>query len=508
MMLQLPAKSQKFQYALQCKVIYGIVTSVILPAVCRRPTIQFVRISEVRVSQIAPLPLSVQIRNRSRSMGVKLLVVSFLALLMAIPAIFVNSIVDDRTGRAKDVIQEISTRVGGQQIFLGPVLAIPYSIPPAFKGASAVTGEYVVFPSQGDATVKVRTEERHRSLFKVPVYQADLKFDAAFDLAGVPSAAPADAVLDWSRAAVVIGVSNAHGALADGTLTMNGKTATLMPAENISDPSSQTRLPLTYFGARAGDVAHPEAAFRVGAALRFSGAQSIAVLPFAKTSHVTMEGDWPSPSFDGAFLPTKRTVSRQGFTGEWLVPFIARGVRSEGTNLAVGSLDSAALGVTFVEVADPYQSVLRSLKYVALFVGLIFLSYFVFEATAHKRVHPAQYVLVGIAQMIFYLLLLSFAERIGFDWAFLLAGAATVVLLSVNANWIFHSRLQGVRAMAVFSLLYFFIYLLLRLEDNALLVGAAASFLAIAAVMHFTRNLDWYSSMASGDESRAVEAPH
>jgi len=126
--------------------------------------------------------------------------------------------------------------------------------------------------------------------------------------------------------------------------------------------------------------------------------------------------------------------------------------------------------------------------------------YFVFEVTARRRVHPAQYVLVGLAQLIFYLLLLSLAERMGFDWGFLLSGAATVALLSANANWIFHSRVQGLRALVVFSLLYFFIYLLLRLEDNALLVGAVASFLAIAAVMYFTRKIDWYSAITSGGE--------
>lgn len=439
-------------------------------------------------------------------MGIKLVVVSFLALLMAIPAIFVSSIVEDRTNRAKDVVQEISNHVGGQQIFLGPVLTIPYGVPSSYKGATPTTGVYVVFPIQGDASVKVRTEQRRRSLFKVPVFQADLKFDAAFDLAGVPSAAPADAVLDWSRAGIAVGVSNAHGALADGILTVNGKTLTFVPADSIADATTEQRLPLTYLGVKAGDIAQPNAAFRVSASLRFSGAQRLAVLAYGKTSHLTVEGDWPSPGFDGAFLPVKRSVSSQGFSGEWLVPFIARGVRAEGTNVAVSNLDSAALGVSLIEVADPYQSVNRSLKYVLLFVGLVFLSYFIFEVTARKRVHPAQYVLVGLAQLIFYLLLLSLAERIGFDWGFLVAGGATVLLLSVNANWIFASRAQGLRAFVVFSLLYVFIYLLLRLEDNALLVGAVASFLAVAAVMYFTRNLDWYSSITAESEQAPVVA--
>jgi len=149
-----------------------------------------------------------------------------------------------------------------------------------------------------------------------------------------------------------------------------------------------------------------------------------------------------------------------------------------------------------IREADAYQSVTRSLKYVLLFLGLVFLTYFVFEATSNKRVHPAQYILVGTAQIIFFLLLLSLAEKVGFDFAFLLAGGGTVALLSANAGWVFQSRLQGTRALAIFSLLYVLIYLLLRLHDDALLIGAISSFVAVAAAMYFTRGIDWYSQLA------------
>jgi inner membrane protein len=444
-------------------------------------------------------------------MGVKLIVVCGLALLMTIPAFFVGGLVDDRTTRAAEVVSKITGHVGGQQTFLGPTLAIPYYLPPQLPTEFAKHGTYLVFPAQASAVLKTKTEQRRLSLFKVPVFQADLNLDATFDLRGVPAALPLGAQLDWSRAEIIVGVSDPRGALADATLTVEGKAVTLVPAavaQDINsggDQSLHTKLAL--LGAKADGFAKPDAQFNVTSALRFSGAQRLALLAYGKTTHVAMQGDWPSPGFDGGFLPVTRSVSTQGFTAEWSVPFIARGVRAEGPSDSISGLDATALGVSFIEVADPYQSLNRSLKYAVLFLGLLFLSYFVFEVTTGKRVHPAQYVLVGMAQIIFYLLLLSLAERIGFDFGFLLAGSATVALLSVNAAWIFSSRLQGVRALAIFTLLYVLIYLMLRLEDNALLVGAIASFLVVAAAMYFTRGIDWYSSLPVAGPSETRNTP-
>jgi inner membrane protein len=463
------------------------------------------------MSDFSMLHANLQSRIKSRSMGVKLIVVCGLAVLMIIPALFVGSLVEDRTKRAADVVKEISGHVGGQQTFLGPVLAIPYNVPAQSPLESAKHGMYLVFPTRASAALEIATEERRRSLFKVPVFQADLRLDGTFDLTGVPIAAQQNAELDWKRAEVVVGVSDARGALADAILTTDGKTTTLVPAEiaqNIyigAEQSSQLKLVL--FGARVEGIATPNAHFNVTSTLRFSGAQRIAVLAYGKTTHLVVRGDWPSPGFDGGFLPVTRSVSRNGFTAEWSVPFIARGVRAEGQGDSITGLDATALGVSFIEVADPYQSVNRSFKYLPLFLGLVFLSYFIFEATTGKRVHPAQYILVGVAQIIFYLLLLSLAERIGFSFGFLLAGAATVILLSANAAWVFSSRLQGIRALAIFTPLYVLIYLLLRLEDNALLVGAIASFLAVAAAMYFTRGIDWYGSLTVKTEPEDQTTP-
>ncbi len=145
-----------------------------------------------------------------------------------------------------------------------------------------------------------------------------------------------------------------------------------------------------------------------------------------------------------------------------------------------------------IRLADSYRSTRRSLHYITLFLGLVFLTYFLFEVLTGKSVHPAQYALVGIAQIIFYLLLLSLAEHLGFDLSFLIAGAATVILFSLNTEWVFRSRKLALRALAVFTLLYAFIYVLLRVEAYALLVGAITSFAAVGAAMFITRNVDWY----------------
>ena len=440
-----------------------------------------------------------QSKFKSRSMGLKLFIVCALALAMTIPALFVSDLVDERTRRANDVVKEISSHIGGQQTFLGPTLAVPYSIPA--KSASDTArrvGTYLIFPVQASTTVKVRTEERRRSLFRVPVFQTDLDFNASFDLTGVPRALPQDTELDWAHAEFIVGVADPRGALSDGTLTVGGQTSTLAPAviaDNVAFGADQSQpLKLSLFGVKSANI-QPGGQFTATSSIRFQGAQRIAVLAYGKTTHLTMQGDWPNPSFDGGFLPVTHSISPAGFTADWTVPFVARGIRAEGSVESIRALDSTALGVSFVELADPYQSVTRSLKYILLFLGLIFLSYFVFEVTTGKRVHPAQYALVGVAQIIFYLLLLSLAERIGFDFGFLIAGGATVALLSLNAGWIFASRLQAVRAGVVFTMLYTLIYLLLRLEDNALLVGAIASFLAVAAAMYFTRSIDWYGSL-------------
>ncbi len=188
-------------------------------------------------------------------------------------------------------------------------------------------------------------------------------------------------------------------------------------------------------------------------------------------------------------------MSVSGFFVEGLTTERAgsHGVASASSENASAAQPQTVRGV---RLADSFRSIHRSLHYITLFLGLVFLTYFLFEVLTGKRLHPAQYVLVGIAQTIFYLLLLSLAEHLGFDISYLIAGGSTVALFAVNTEWVFGSRKLACRSLAVFATLYVFIYVLLRVEAYALLVGAAASFAAVAAAMYVTRNVDWYGSGA------------
>ena len=447
-----------------------------------------------------------------RSKGAKLLIVCILAVVMSIPAGFVFLLLHDRTERAQQVTDEIGGLMGGPQTFLGPVIAVPYTVPARTDLDSsgnkvvvaATTDTLVVFPVTGQAVATSKSEVRSRSLFRVPVYTTDLHFTGHFDLSQV-TAPVAGAQLDWSRARLLSGASDSRGARKDIVAVIDGKPAVLAPAAQGSETDSNGNKGYDLFATPlAGlDATQPH---DISLDMSFTGAEKIGVLAFAKSSEVTLSGDWNTPSFGGGFLPATRAFHHDhgtplvkgeddlpsGFKATWSVPFVARGLPAVISLDNLTLLNKSELSVSFVEATNPYQNVGRSLKYALLFVGLVFLTYFVFESTSKRELHPAQYILIGLAQITFYLLLLSFAERIGFDAAFAVAATATVGLISAYAGMVFKSLARGVAALVIFSLLYALIYTLMRMEDYALLIGACAAFVVIAAVMVLTRNLNWY----------------
>jgi inner membrane protein len=468
--------------------------------------------------------------TKSADWGAKAILVFVLAALMAIPGVFVFTLVLDRQHRAETVTQEVSALQGGSQQLLGPVLIAPYVAPkPPANDANGVphpqppdTGWYVVSPDQGTVNVSLKTSSLHRSIFNVPVYEAQANIDASFSPLPQNVNLPAGFTVNWQAARLVLGFSDLRGAKSDVTGLFTdpaGKTQlAFSPTTGVSlgapgAPATAAGSDAATAAARAaqassstyGLVEAPGAAVVASkggvlhVTMRFTGAQRLSVMPFAKSTLVKVAGDWAAPSFDGGFLPETRQLGAKSFAASWSVPFIARGLSDHGTSeaLSLDQLGAKDLGVSLVPASDPYQAVMRALKYAVMFVGLVFLTFFVFEALSGQRVHAAQYLLVGLAQMAFYLLLLSLSEYIGFDAAFGIAATATVLMMGLYAGAAFRSRARGAQALAVFSVVYGLIYLLMRLEDFALLAGSIASFLGLAGAMYLTRNLDWYGGKAA-----------
>jgi inner membrane protein len=460
---------------------------------------------------------------RSADWGAKAILVFALAVLMAIPGVFVFTLVLDRQHRAATVTQEVSALQGGSQQLLGPMLIAPYVSPkPPANDANGVprpqppdTGWYVVSPDQGTVGVNLKTSSLHRSIFNVPVYEAQANIDAVFLPPPQNVNLPAGSTVNWQAARLVLGFSDLRGAKSDvtGVFTDSaGKTPiTFSPTTGVS--LGTPAVPATAAqdagagkpqGSGYGLVEAPAAAVvaskggTLHVTLRFTGAQRLSVMPFAKSTLVKVAGDWAAPSFDGGFLPEARQLGTGGFAASWSVPFIARGLSDHGTSdaLSLDQLGAKDLGVSLVAASDPYQAVMRALKYAVMFVGLVFLTFFVFETLSGQRVHAAQYLLVGLAQMAFYLLLLSLSEYIGFGGAFGIAATATVLMMGFYAGAALKSLGRGAQALGVFAVLYGLIYLLLTLDDFALLAGSIASFVGLAGAMYLTRNLDWYAGKA------------
>jgi inner membrane protein len=321
--------------------------------------------------------------------GGKAVLVLFLAVLMAIPGLLIYGLVAERTHRAQAAVIEVSNLQGGVQAVLGPQLIAPL-LAPDDKGVLRSAGWWVVSPDLGHADVKVRTTTLHRGIFDVPVYRASVDLSATFMPRPPSPELLGGGQIDWSRPLIVMGFSDLRGAKSDvvATYTENGRSTALSlspaPAVNLGQPGTQGAAQDTANG--FGLVGAPGAllAATTGGVLRahleFTGAERISVMPYAKSTSVSMTGDWPSPSFDGGFLPTARHVDSRGFTAQWAVPFMARGLSQAGPSPVVSltALGPKNLGVSFVRSDNPYENVTRALKYGVLFIGLVFLTYFVF----------------------------------------------------------------------------------------------------------------------------------
>ena len=443
----------------------------------------------------------------TRSPGFKFFLVLFLVLLLMIPLGLIWFLVTERESRANAVTAEVAQLWGQQQHITGPYLIVPYSVKimviQGDKQVEQMQERRAVFlPDSLTVNGKAKTEIRHRGIYDVTVYSSGLTMEGRFASPDISLADADIAAIRWRDAVLAVGVSDVSGLTEGATLGLGGRQIPFEPSMGLP---YQTMSGIHARIAAPGTADQAPSAFDFRFSLALNGSSLLDFAPVGRETMVGLTSNWPHPSFSGAYLPENRDIRADGFTANWRVPHLARSVPQvwslSGPNAqySLNQFSPYQFGVQFYVPVDYYSLVNRAAKYGLMFLAAAFIAVFVLELTSGKRVHAVQYMLVGLAMILFYALLLSLAEHVGFPLAYLAASAATGGMLSLYVGYALSSAVKGLIMLCVFLILYGLLYLILRLEDYALLAGAVAGFVMLTVTMFTTLRVNW-----SGDERAAI----
>lgn len=425
------------------------------------------------------------------------LVIGVLVLLLAIPIGLIRSVIAERMGARGTALDEVTATWGGEQSIIGPRLVVPYRRVATVEAEAGETGFVSFLPTSLDVGGSVQAESRARGLFEIPVYDALVTLRGRFDAAdwAAPGLDPDELV--WDEAALVVEVSDPKAVGTGSSGSWGGEVVELLPG--VPGALAGRRgihfsVPGPDDAVDSYDVFGLDAAVDFEVTLDLRGSQALWFVPFARTTRVSLTSSWPDPSFSGAWLPDERAVEDGGFTAEWRVPFLGRDYGQTWTSSAdpFEQILASRFGVRFISPVDHYRMSERSTKYAYLFLALTFGLLWLFDTLAGVRVHPIQYLLVGAAMCMFYLLELSLSEHIGFGGAYGVAALGVVALIASYARAVLGSTGRGALMAGATGLLYAYLFALLTLERYALLVGSLGLFSTLATAMHLTRNVDWH----------------
>lgn len=473
----------------------------------------------------AATPVFGRRRGPERSPGAKLLLVMLVGALLAIPLFSIWLLVYDRQNQSETAQASIAEGWGGPQTMAGPLLVIPYqadSTETVDQGGKQVTRtvrvwrELQLAPEQAEIDAAVEPERRKRSIYEAVVYDAAVKGSVRFALPsslGRLGIAPNALALD--RAELRFGLSDARGLNGKPPrVTIDGAALELQPGNGLPETGGAGFY--AWADARPLNQGPMTFAFEYG----FRGNGWLTLVPRAGDTSWKVKSPWPSPSFQGGFLPIKPEVSSKGFSATYRIGNLALGqslvqtsdaapvaragpVSRGAINMAAGDYDAR---VTLVQPVDLYSQVDRSVKYGFLFIGFTFLAFLMFDIIAGVRVSAVEYLLVGSGLVLFFVLLLAFAEVIGFAAAYVVASAAIIGLISAYSAAVLGSWRRAAYIGGLLTALYGVLYILLSLEAYSLLIGSLMLFAALAAVMYFTRNIDWGTARDMGEDEGGYTA--
>ncbi|MEO0809465.1 MAG: cell envelope integrity protein CreD [Pseudomonadota bacterium] len=423
----------------------------------------------------------------------KFVLIIGLILALTIPLLMVALLVSERERNASRASSDVSRMWSEAQTVRGPYIVVPTTRIVDVRKKDGIeqqtVHELAVFlPENLDIVAETSTERRRRGIFEIPVYRSTLSFKGRFIPPIVRSFEQSGTQLHWEQASLALTLDDVRGIKKTAVLSFGDGSAPQKFRAGLEVPAArQTQgihLPLSAAQAKGG--------FPFSFALELNGSRNLQFVPTGGETSVTIKSDWPHPSFTGAFLPDQSEISDAGFQASWKIPRLARGI---GQTLKFTQLlplmHTKSFGVDFYQPVRFYTLAERALKYALGFISIIFLAVFVMEIQSQKRVHWIQYLFVGFSLIVFYLVLIGTAEHIGFDLGYLAAAVATSLLVGTYVGMVVRSLLRGLSLVAILGVIYALLYLLLRIEDYALLIGSLAAFVLLATVMFATRNVDW-----------------
>ncbi|WP_035454809.1 cell envelope integrity protein CreD [Algoriphagus terrigena] len=426
----------------------------------------------------------------NRSISLKLLVIGFIVLILLIPQSMTLDLIDERQTRLQEAEEEISAKWSRSQTLIGPFLGVPYyQIKEVESSGEKKTirelNTAYFFPETLDILGDLDVQLLHRGIFDVAVYSGDLDLKAHFlPLKLEKLDLQSDQIL-WDQASLFIGLSDLRGIGENPKLQLNGIDYT---AEPFSDEKTQLKglqIPL--------DLDSTNVDLRFSGKLKVKGSREFQVSPVGKTTQLELKGNWPSPSFQGEFLPESRELTDSSFTSQWKILHFNRPFGQEFRG-KIPAVENSSFGLSLKLPADQYQQSVRTSKYAVLIIILSFLSLFLMEIFTKKRIHPLQYTLVGFSLVLYYTLLIALSEQLGFKLAYLLASTATVGLLALYAKSLFDKLKTTALFSGILIVFYTFIFVIVRQQEYALLIGSIGLFIALATTMFISRKIDWYKN--------------
>ena len=328
-------------------------------------------------------------------------------------------------------------------------------------------------------------ETRKRGIYEVVVYESKLKMQGYFNTPDLSQLDLPNAQYNWSAAYFTMGISDMRGIKNMPELVVNGQKIKVEPG--VAD----TGLFQSGLTVKTGtiDLKKP---MNFEIELVLNGSEDLSVEPLGKTSEVSLKSAWAEPSFTGTFLPSNRQVSDKGFTADWKVTYLNRNFPQQWNDRKFDT-HGAKLGVELLIPIDHYQKSMRSVKYAILFIALNFIIFIFFEIKSKAKIHPFQYSLVAFALLMFYSLLTSIGEQIGFNWAYLISAIAVTLLVT----WYAFTMLRNLKSTLWVTFLqiglYLFLFTILQLQDFALLAGSVGLFVILAIVMRASQQIKWYN---------------